>query len=111
MSYAETALPPAKKRRFFVEPSPVAETFEAASSSPPQNQDAGHDIGTLSEKSNQGPLEGDIPRRVVPQATGGFDAATLEGIVAEKLDADAIRRLREASGDNMERGRYSRCCK
>lgn len=37
-----------------------------------------------------------------------FDPTLLESIVGEMLDADTIRRLREVSGDDMERGERRR---
>jgi len=78
-----------KKRRFFTEDPPeklVDQENTPVASSPIHN-----DAGTAAQNE-------------ATAATSGFDADLLESLVGEKLEQDVIQRLRELSGDNIERG-------
>jgi len=82
-----------KKRRFFTEDSPekLVDQENATTALSPQ---------------------GDNPETAAQNkataTTSGFDADLLESLVGEKLEQDVIQRLRELSGDNIERGRILR---
>jgi len=79
-----------KKRRFFTEDSPeklVDQENTPTASSPLCDN---HEPATSNETTS---------------TTPGFDADLLESLVGEKLEQDVIQRLRELSGDNIERGR------
>jgi DNA repair protein RAD5 len=104
--------PPTKKRRFFEESSEVPDaTFiqeaslpdevDAFSSSPPPNREV------QQNEASDGSSHNDLPRRPEPvrndRPVFGFDQGTFESIVCDKVAPDVMKRLREASGDNMER--------
>jgi DNA repair protein RAD5 len=112
MSFAHSEEPPAKKRRFFTENSEILDSslaqepslldqidaFSAHSppveygSSPPKDlTGAGSQNGRVSENNS------------VQEAPPGFDQETFEAFVGDKVAADVMKRLREASGDDMER--------
>lgn len=116
MSYIEPEGPPKKKRRFFTE-----EQY-------PFNEPVRHEtslsdrLDELDEQnaSSQGAngkqeptrAEGTEPRDAQAeqgylhneeQPGSGFDLETLESFVGDKIPRDVFKRLREASGNNMER--------
>jgi hypothetical protein len=82
-----------KKRRFFAEDSPeklVEQENTLAASSPLH-----HDTNPFAQNE-------------ATAGSSGFDADLLESLVGEKLEQDVVQRLRELSGDNIERGRIGR---
>jgi hypothetical protein len=122
MSFADAQPPPAKKRRFFVETSPITEKKFVSAPLPASKDDDDDDggEGPLSEGSLDDHVSGDVlpPREssggrrkdgAKAETTSGspsaFDAAVFESITGVSLDADSMKRLREVAGDNMERGR------
>ena len=115
---------PAKKRRFFVEQSPIAEQSFGAESGP--NPKTSHLPNTaLATEGNDPSItlngfhdDGDDIHKI-PVSGGGnedehihdgsqdFDASLLESVVGEKLSPETTRRLRKAAGGDLERGRCS----
>ena len=123
MSFADAEQRPAKKRRFFVEQSPVAERslgiehgFQDRSESlldtsltisPVDDStypiSASYDHG----KSSKVAVENhDRVNETTSQEDGTFDGNLFESVVGERLDPEGTRRIREMAGDNMERGSY-----
>ena len=99
---------PAKKRRFFVEDSPEPERALSATSSP--LNDALSTANTtpqeilLEPKSSQTDL--DIHNGIDEAGSDpstGFDKETFESFVGERVPPPTFNKLREVSGDNMER--------
>ncbi len=102
---------PAKKRRFFVEDSPVADrTVYAAPShneSDPSTEIPSHygtvqhssvTSGELSDRASKGQDGKENKNKA-----GGFDAELFASFVGEQVPEDTMRRLREAAGNDMER--------
>ena len=99
---------PAKKRRFFVEDSPEPERISSSTASP--RNDALSTASTtpqetlLEPKSSQTDISihnsGD---GVAKDASAGFEKETFESFVGDKVAPATFDRLREVSGDNMER--------
>ena len=81
-----------KKRRFFAEDSPEK----------PANQ---HDSPGTSSPLRNNTETTTSDKATATAVTSGFDANLLENLVGETLEQDVIQRLRELSGDNIERGR------
>lgn len=108
MSLADAQPPPAKKRRFFVEASPVAErSLDAPSRSTSESHGALDHDGRLLEDDglrDRG-LQTGTDNVSATNGGAGFDMALFESVTGDSLDRDGIRRLHEASGGNLERGR------
>ena len=106
MSFAETAMPPAKKRRFFPEQSSFQDgSLEAASASSPAADLV--EEGNSLPNDDRGSIVADAVEgnQVAPHDGRFFDPVVFETIVSDKLDEDSIIQLRERSGNSMERGR------
>ena len=111
MSFAEVEGPPAKKRRFFTENDDILNSSFAQESAVP-DEDAFRSASPGKEnnsfKSN-GSSEPEIQssnaaQEVQPQHKRmGFDQETFESFINDTVPADMMERLREASGDNLER--------
>ncbi len=119
MSFADAQPPPAKKRRFFVETSPITEK-RLVSAPLPATKDEDDDDGgegPLVERSLDDHVSGDVlplressgggggrehdaEARTTSSGPGAFDAAIFESIVGASLDADSLKRLREAARRN-----------
>lgn len=114
MTFPEAEGPPIKKRRFFTENSDIFH--------PPRNLQAFEsvDIKTVEPKSPQqtgnnaqAPDGAELPDNQNGIVSSGgqssatavesFDQDTFEGFVGCKISMTTMRRLREASGDNLER--------
>ena len=104
MSFADAQPPPAKKRRFFVDASPIADRSCDLPSRIAADEHGAVDLGSAAAASTAIGSETDHGRPSTLQADVGFDRGLLETIVGESLDSNAVRRLREASGNNTERG-------
>jgi DNA repair protein RAD5 len=114
MSFAEAAGPPAKRRKFFSEASevlspihspgsPISSGLDASEPVSPAvgDGDDGHDSPSGEESEHN---RNDVPETIANTgSTGGFDQETFSSIVGEKLPPGIMRRLRDVSGDNMER--------
>jgi DNA repair protein RAD5 len=113
MSFADSDGPPPKKRRFFTEKSDILDSVLAPEQSLPTEVDAFSSVA-----ANTAPDEGyhdlDDSSTAVAQnghpATEfrdhmplGFDQEMFESVIGDKVPPDVMKRLREASGDNMER--------
>ena len=98
MTYGDTEVRPPKKRRFFdVEPDPLSpsKSPKLSDSDRPDSADSG-----LSESAQHQNQSG--PEATAPAATTGFDLALFEAVVGE-IQKDALKALRDVSGDNTER--------
>jgi DNA repair protein RAD5 len=90
MDFADLEERPTKKRRFFVEDSPSPESKDARSPQPllldalPEtDQQASQDEKPISE---------------------GFDIDLLSSFVGEQLPEETVQRLKELSGNDLQRG-------
>jgi DNA repair protein RAD5 len=111
MSFADSDGPPAKKRRFFTEKSDILDAsltnepilpteIDALPPASPNHGNQQNDLeypeprngNTEHEESTQG-----------EESPLGFDKETFESFVGDKVPSDVLKRLREASGDNIER--------
>lgn len=112
MNFMDREGPPTKKRRFFTEKSETLDTSSTQEASLHNGSDA---LSTAAEENG-----GDVPngtgiaeprnshaeKEDVNHANShalGFDRDTFESFVGDRVAPDVLRRLREASGDNMER--------
>ncbi|KAI9676642.1 MAG: DNA helicase rad5 [Trizodia sp. TS-e1964] len=95
--------PPAKKRRFNEDLSSIHGGLYTAETSinPPDKIPPNGSLIPSVPNSNGLKFVSSEQRKV--ESAGGFDVSTFEAFVGEKLDRDTIRKLREVSGDNMER--------
>ena len=113
MSFPDVDHPPRKKRRFFADDAPPVEVLQGVAS-PPCDRDA------LSTAANTTPtdsiLDGQQPNSsqtnlsfhnengtTGQDAAAGFDKEKFETFVGGGVEPSTFQRLREASGDNMER--------
>lgn len=84
MSFGDLDERPAKKRRFFVEDEPVQE---------PSSPD---DVLPASAEQDN----------IQNASTPGFDADLFASFVGESVPEDTLKRLQEASGNDIQRGRH-----
>ncbi len=111
MSHAEVEQRPAKKRRFFVEDSPIADRTVYATSSHDETdasaENASHSGTTRSptRASGQAASHVDVSQDVGKKEAqnGGFDAEVFASFVGEHVPEETMERLRAAAGNNMER--------
>ncbi|KAI9879880.1 MAG: DNA helicase rad5 [Pleopsidium flavum] len=115
MSQADVEQRPAKKRRFFVEDSPIADPAAYAASSSPNKPEVVPGIassirteGTSENQYGQASTQNKV-RQNVDVVEGnkvqneGFDTELFASFVGEKVDEETMERLRVAAGDNLER--------
>lgn len=102
--------PPRKKRRFFVDESPTADKSDFIEGLPHWQSDALTSPNTSPETgpSDSNQLNSSQTEQSVHGTSGsavqdGFDKETFENFVGEKTDQSTFRKLREASGGEMER--------
>jgi DNA repair protein RAD5 len=112
MSIADMEGPPAKKRRFFTEKSDILDSSLQNVPSLPDEFDAlaapKHEFGENPSDASEdldSPVDFPVQRELAQNEslTPGFDPDTLEAFVGGRVAPDVLKRLREASGDNMER--------
>ncbi len=115
MSQADVEQRPAKKRRFFVEDSPIADRTGFAASSVPDKTDESQEISTSTrtgetfanaygQSLDQVNIEKDV--KVVEGnklQNEGFDTELFASFVGEQVPEETMEMLRVAAGDNMER--------
>ncbi|KAF2421570.1 DNA repair protein, RAD5 [Tothia fuscella] len=89
MSYGDLEQRPAKKRRFFVEDSPEKDNTLSAEASLPD------EINALDQSA------GNTASGFVRE--GEFDVSLLESFVGEPLSLETIEKLKDLSGNNVER--------
>jgi DNA repair protein RAD5 len=102
MSYGDLEERPAKKRRFFVDDSPPPDPTLAAEPSFPD------ELNALPE-SVQGPAAtaGPTDRNGgAAESVDGFDPSLLASFIGEQLPEPTIQRLKELSGNSIERGMF-----
>lgn len=97
MSYGDLEERPAKKRRFFVDDSPAPDTTLTAETSLPD------EVNALEETESGPASEGGKANGNGSDAD--FDVSLLESFVGEPLPLSTIERLKELSGNNVERGK------
>ncbi|KAH6680771.1 putative DNA repair protein rad-5 [Halenospora varia] len=110
MDFADSEGPPTKKRRFFQEKPDILDSSVASEATLPDEINAFPSSptreanGTNSAQPSPSGLR-DSPSNGNVQSTPpvGFDAETFEAFVGDKVPPDVLKKLREASGDNMER--------
>jgi DNA repair protein RAD5 len=95
--FAELEQRPAKKRRFFVEDSPVHDSSLNAEPSLPDEVDA------LPE-AHQSHGEGEEQGHEENLTSNGFDVDLLSSFVGESLPGETVSKLRELSGGDIQRG-------
>jgi hypothetical protein len=115
MNYSGAELPPTKKRRFFSEPSPASDQslqFEASlpdhskvpdsscSKSTPISEDVQGREAAPSDTSPQDAIKSDIGQGI-PQ---DFDIGLFKSVVGVEMAPETLKMIREAAGENMERG-------
>lgn len=103
MSFGDLEERPAKKRRFFVEDSPIAD--------PSANLEASKSDGSnaLPNLTPQSSSSGIPQEQRLSGPPDGFDVELLNGIAGEELPTAIVDKLKKLSGNNIERGRtYSR---
>jgi DNA repair protein RAD5 len=91
---------PAKKRRFFTEDSSPAQVRSKRSTPPPQTPPPVADSHVQPQ-----------PEEDTPEDTGtvdGFDVGMLQAVVGE-LSMPILQKLKDVSGNNVERGRRTTC--
>jgi DNA repair protein RAD5 len=105
MSYIDTEGPPPKKRRFFTEEPDVLDSSLTHEASLPDEVNAFSQEQAREQKSSD--TGGAPPPRArsddEAQKPSEFDLETLESFVGDKIPPDVLKRLRRASGNNMER--------
>lgn len=89
MSYAELGERPAKKRRFFVD-----DVDEPALNPEPSLPDEINALPEIAAPNDVDVKDGNAP---------SFDAGTLEAFIGESLAPTAVEKLRDLSGNNLER--------
>ena len=101
---------PAKKRRFFVEDSPEPERTSSSTTSPLNDVDAFSTANTTPQETLLEPNSSQTDLSLHngingtgPDASAGFDKRTFESFVGDKVAPATFERLREVSGNNMER--------
>jgi DNA repair protein RAD5 len=90
MDLADLDERPTKKRRFFVEDSPSPESKDAESPGP-----------TLSDAVPYTDLQAS---QVEEPISEGFDISLLSSFVGEQLPEETIQKLKELSGNDLQRG-------
>lgn len=102
MSFGDIEERPAKKRRFFVEDSPIADKTVKIEDSNLDESNATPDI--TPQSSSTGPLQ----ERDANGVSDGFDVELLNGIAGEELPTSIVEKLKKLSDNNIERGRTRR---
>jgi DNA repair protein RAD5 len=97
MSFGDVQERPAKKRRFFVDDSPIVDRTLTAEASLPDDISALPEIGSATTTIPQESSEAN-------GISEEFDADLLSSFVGEHLPATTVQKLRELSGNNIERG-------
>ena len=99
---------PAKKRRFFVEDSPEPERISSTTASP--LNDALSTANTTPQETLLEPNSSQTDLSIhndrdgaAKDASIGFDKETFESFIGDKVTPATFDKLREVSGDNMER--------
>ena len=90
MDSADLEERPTKKRRFFVEDSPSPESKDAQSTEP-----------LLSDALPQPDLQSSQGEKPISE---GFDIDLLSSFVGEQLPEETVQRLKELSGNDLQRG-------
>ncbi len=110
MSFAESEGPPAKRRRFFTEKTEIIDADIAHEAPLPGKIDA---FPARTKSESQEPQESqeesiqnghsNVREPIREGSSPGFDQKTFESFIGDKVPRDVMKRLREVSGDDMER--------
>ncbi|KAH0559835.1 hypothetical protein GP486_003644 [Trichoglossum hirsutum] len=111
MDYPDAELPPAKKRRFFSEPSPPSDhpSQPVPGDSSVPDPSSSPIAAVLEDTQPQGITLADAGSGDVCNpdsggaSAGGFNIELFKSVVGVELDPPTIKKIREASGDNTER--------
>ncbi|KAL9639402.1 MAG: hypothetical protein Q9164_000943 [Protoblastenia rupestris] len=113
MASVDVQEPPKKKRRFFADESPISEKNEYIEGLPQYDKTAltispntRPETSKADERPHSSQTDLSIHDDQPPPAqdgSNGFEKATFESFVGETIEAATFQRLRETSGDNMER--------
>lgn len=95
--FAELEQRPTKKRRFFVEDSPVHDSSLNAEPSLPDEVDA---LPEAPRSDGEGEEQGHEENLT----TNGFDVDLLSSFVGERLPEETVSRLKELSSGDIQRG-------
>ena len=110
MSHIHTEGPPTKKRRFFTEEPDILDSSLTHETSLPDEVDAFSRKEDVKQEPSR--TDGAEPQGAPDRQRGlqdgersatEFDLETLESFVGDKIPPDVLKRLCEASGNNMER--------
>ena len=114
MSFPDVDQPPRKKRRFFADESPPPQEAKESSTSP--NGDVDASLSTANTTPGETCLDShglnssetnlsvhDEDALPIQDGPTRLEKETFESFVGDKLDPATFKRLREVSGDNMER--------
>lgn len=102
MDFAELEQRPAKKRRFFVEDSPVHDSTLNPEPSLPGEINAPPESARTDEEQQEQEQEKQLN-------SDGFDVDILSSFVGEQLPDQTISKLKELSGGDIQRGEYRYC--
>ncbi|KAE8444906.1 DNA repair protein rad5 [Mollisiaceae sp. DMI_Dod_QoI] len=111
MSFADSEGPPAKKRRFFTEKSDILNPSLAHEPSLPDEidafpssvQDGENALNHVSADSRSQNERATTNGGIQQNAPLGFDQDTFQSFVGDTVALEVMKKLREVSGDNMER--------
>lgn len=115
MSYPDVEQRPAKKRRFFVEDSPVADralyhepSLADELNALPEASPATHTTGTVNDDSRLSSSQTDASTHSQPappptNGLGGFDKELFANFVGQDVPTETLEKLRLVAGENMER--------
>ena len=114
MSAPEVQERPHKKRRFFIDESPIVEktpyletstsngdVLSEESPNTPTRQNSPGKVQSVSSHPNFNPHGEDAA--MAKEQTSSFDQQMFESFVGEEVPADVMQRLKETAGDSMER--------
>jgi len=97
MSFGDLEERPAKKRRFFVDDSPVVDRTLSEEPSATDEANAFPEAPSAPSTAPQQRGVGDV-------TSEAFDGDLLENFLGEHLPYSTVQRLKELSGDDIERG-------
>ncbi len=102
MNFSDYDDRPAKKRRFFVEPSPEKENIPCPIATH-TDVDLSSPLELPEDEKKQGICDGHSERA---NPDNGFDSQLLESFVGEKVPLEVLSELRKLAGDNLEQGTF-----
>lgn len=101
MDFADSGEPPAKRRRFFTEKPEIPNSSVARNVSLPDAVDALPSSNTTKPELRQ--ENSDSNQSIGSDGPTGFDQDTFESFVGDKVPADVLKKIRLASGDDIQK--------